>query len=98
MLVRMGTSSKIGTIEFDGIEYPDGGASNPETLGLMQGAPPPAAKRIRFEDNRVVAFRQILWGLSNMREVVLTVAVWRGAVSASKVSPSRDHEASIDAL
>jgi CubicO group peptidase (beta-lactamase class C family) len=90
---------KTGTIEFDGIEYPDGGASDPNALGLMQGSPPPAAKRIRFEDDRYLDFPQIRWSLSHMRELVPTAAVWRGTGIPSDLGvATRDAEAAIDAL
>ena len=94
MLVRM----NIGTIEFGGSEYPDGEASDPEKLALMQGSPPPAVKRIRFEDDRILDFPQIRWSLSHMRELVPTVAIWRGSGPVSDLSATRVHEAGIDAL
>jgi CubicO group peptidase (beta-lactamase class C family) len=88
-----------GTIEFDGIEYPDADSSNPTTLGLMQGSPPPLSKRIRFEDDRFLAFPQIRWSLSHMREMLPTAAVWRGAGKPRELGVvSRDGEARIDAL
>src|SRR5579863_9589132 len=90
---------KTGTIEFDGIEYPDGNSSDPNALGLMQGSPPPLAKRIRFEDDRYLEFPQIRWSLSHMRELVPTVAVWRGPGAASNLGvASEDTAAQIDAL
>jgi hypothetical protein len=89
---------KIGTIEFDGNEYPDGNASNPLSLGLMQGSPPPSAKRIRLEDDRILGFPQIRWSLSHMRELVPTAAVWRGAGPVSELRATRDREAAIDAI
>jgi CubicO group peptidase (beta-lactamase class C family) len=90
---------KTGTIEFDGIEYPDGNASDPNELGLMQGSPPPREKRIRFEDDQYLGFPQIRWSLSHMRELVPTAAVWRGAGTPSNIGvAARDREASIDAL
>jgi CubicO group peptidase (beta-lactamase class C family) len=90
---------KDGTIEFDGIEYPDGNASDPNRLGLMQGSPPPPAKRIRFEDDRYLHFPQIRWSLSHMRELIPTAAVWRGAGTPSNIgAAARDSEARIDAL
>src|ERR1700686_4427305 len=76
---------KTGTIEFDGIEYPDGTASDPRKLGWMQGSPPSAATRIRFEDDRYLDFPQIRWSLSHMRELVPTAAVWRGTGAASEL-------------
>src|ERR1700692_2519209 len=90
---------KTGTIVFDGIEYPDGNASDPNTLGWMQGSPPPLAKRIRFEDDRYLDFPQIRWSLSHMRELVPTAAVWRGNGGASEFGvATRESEARIDAL
>src|SRR6202163_3761498 len=90
---------KTGMIEFDGIEYPDGAASDPNTLGLMQGSPPPPGKRVRFEDDRYLDFPQIRWSLSHMRELVPTIAVERGTGAASDIGVTTpDGEAWIDAL
>jgi CubicO group peptidase (beta-lactamase class C family) len=90
---------KIGTIEFDGIEYTDGHASDPNKLELMQGSPPPPAKRIRFQDDRILEFPQIRWSLSHMRELLPTAAVWRGDGPASDLGViPRGSEARIDAL
>ena len=90
---------KSATLEFDGIEYPDGNASDPNVLGLMQGSPPPVAKRIRFEDDRYLEFPQIRWSLSHMRELVPTATVWRGSGPASPLGAATPgSEASIDAL
>jgi CubicO group peptidase (beta-lactamase class C family) len=94
MLVRM----NIGTIEFGGSEYPDGEASDPEKLALMQGSPPPAAKRIRFEDDRILDFPQIRWSLSHMRELMPTVAVWRGTGTAADLPVTEGREGDIDVL
>ena len=94
MLVRM----NIGTIEFGGSEYPDGEASDPEKLALMQGSPPPAAKRIRFEDDGILEFPQIRWSLSHMRELVPTVAVWRGPGTAADLPVTEGREGDIDVL
>jgi CubicO group peptidase (beta-lactamase class C family) len=65
----------------------------------MEGSPPPTAKRIRFEDDGLLNFPQIRWSLSHMRELVPTVAVWRGLGPASDLGAvRRDVEANIDAL
>jgi CubicO group peptidase (beta-lactamase class C family) len=88
-----------GTIEFDGVEYLDGNASDPNALGWMQGSPPQPAKRTRFEDDRYLEFPQIRWSLSHLRELVPTTAVWRGNGTPSDIgAASRDSEALIDAL
>jgi CubicO group peptidase (beta-lactamase class C family) len=90
---------KSGTIEFDGVEYPDGNASDPNELGLMQGSPPPPPRRIRFEDDQYLDFPKIRWSLSHMRELVPTTAVWRGNGTPSDMGvASRESEARIDAL
>ena len=86
-------------MQFDGVEYLDGNASDPIALGWMQGSPPPPEKRIRFEDDRYLEFPQIRWSLSHMRELVPTAAVWRGAGAPSDIGAvSSAGEASIDAL
>ncbi|HWX79669.1 MAG TPA: serine hydrolase [Steroidobacteraceae bacterium] len=74
---------KTGTLEFDGVEYPDGAASDPVALRWMRGAPPPPPQRIRFEDDRFLEFPQIRWSLSHMRELAPTAAIWRGSGAAS---------------
>ncbi len=66
-------------MEFDGVEFLDGNASDPNTLRWMQGSPPPADKIIRFADDRFLSFPRNRWSLSHFRELLPTVNVWRGA-------------------
>lgn len=88
-----------GTLEFDGVRYLDGQASDPRRLGWMQGTPPPPDKQVRFADDRFLDFPQIRWSLSHMRELVPTVNVWRGAGAPSAFDPPGDlAEAAIDQL
>jgi hypothetical protein len=88
-----------GTLEFDGHQYLDGAASDPIALGWMQGAPPPFAKQIRFEDDRFLEFPQIRWTLSHMRELVPTAAVWRGSGAPSELgTAAAGSAAAIDSL
>ena len=88
-----------GTLEFDGRRYLDGRASDPRPLGWMQGAPPGPERLIRFADDRFLAFPEIRWSLSHMRELVPTVNVSRGAgASASMGEPSSTDVAGIAAL
>src|SRR5260370_3345365 len=88
-----------GTIEFDAMESPDGNSAGPNALKWMQGSPPPAAKRIGFEDDRYLEFPQIRWSLSHMRELMPTVAVWRGAGAPSDIGiAARAGEARIEAM
>jgi CubicO group peptidase (beta-lactamase class C family) len=90
---------KTGTLEFDGVEYPDGVASDPVALGWMRGAPPPPAKRIRFEDDRFLEFPQIRWSLSHMRELAPTAAIWRGSGAAGDLgTPPAGAAAAVEAL
>jgi len=90
---------KTGTLEFDGVKYLDGAASDPIALGWMRGAPPPPASRVRFEDDRFLEFPQIRWSLSHMRELVPTAAVWRGSGAASDLGAEiAGRAAAIDAL
>jgi CubicO group peptidase (beta-lactamase class C family) len=88
-----------GTLAFDGVRYLDGHASDPRRLGWMEGSPPPADRTIRFADDQFVAFPQIRWSLSHMRELVPTVGVWRGEGPPNRFhEPFSFDEASIDTL
>ena len=90
---------KSGIFEIDGVEYPDADASDPNSLGWMQGSPPPQAKLIRFQDDRFLEFPQSRWTLSHMRELAPTAAVWRGSAAPSDLGQApRGLEAAIDAL
>jgi CubicO group peptidase (beta-lactamase class C family) len=77
-----------GFLEFDGVRYPDGHASDSRRLGWMEGTPPPADKQIRFADDRFLDFPQIRWSLSHMRELVPTANIWRGEGPASAFAGS----------
>lgn len=65
--------------------------TDPETLGWMQGSPPPPDKTITFHDGSFRSFPELRWAWSNIRQLVPTVNVWRGAGPAS-VLPRRDHD------
>lgn len=64
--------------------WPDAHASDPRTLGWMQGSPPPADKMVRFDDGSFLRFPELRWSLSHLRELVPTTAIARapGAPSA----------------
>lgn len=88
-----------GFLEFDGIRYPDGHASDPRRLEWMEGAPPPADRIIRCADDRVLNFPQLRWTLSHVRELLPTTGVWRGEGTPSRFAePFGFDEASIDTL
>jgi CubicO group peptidase (beta-lactamase class C family) len=89
----------MSTLQFDGIDYLDSTASDPNLLGWMQGCPPPSDKIIRFADDNFLAFPRSRWALSHMRELIPTVNVWRGAGGSSDLgAPSAADEATIDGL
>jgi hypothetical protein len=52
--------------------------SDPKMLGWMQGAPPPADKIIRFDDNSFAHFPQWRWTVCNFQQLMPTKAVSRG--------------------
>jgi len=56
----------------------DAVASDPVTLGWMQGAPPPADKQVRFDDGSMFSFPQLRWAYSNMPQLIPTTTVTRG--------------------
>ena len=86
-------------MEFDGVEYLDGHASDPNTLQWMQGSPPPSDKIIRFADDRFLTFPRSRWSLSHFRELLPTVNVWRGSSRPSDLGIPRPADTSaIDGL
>ena len=61
--------------------------TDPATLSLMQGAPVPADKQVRWTDGSIWRFPQQRWAFSHMRELVPTVNIGReGAVSVLPVA------------
>lgn len=88
-----------GTLEFAGRTYLDGRASDPRALGWMQGSPPPEETRVTFESGRHLAFPEIRWSLSHIRELMPTVNVRRGdGRRLSLGTPSAADAAAIDTL
>ncbi len=61
--------------------------TDPAVLGLMQGAPVPADKQVRWTDGSMWRFPQQRWAFSHMRELVPTVNIaCEGAVSVLPVA------------
>lgn len=65
-------------------------ASDPETMGWMQGFPPPADKAIRFTDPDYFAFPKLRWTVCHFRELMPSVAVMNGTGAASELAQARD--------
>ncbi len=57
-------------------------ASDPRTMGWMQGFPPPAGKTIRFTDPDYFAFPKLRWTVCNFRELMPTASVANGSGAA----------------
>src|SRR5690242_648607 len=62
---------------------PSSTATDPETLGYMRGFPPAPDRLITFQDGSFRNFPELRWAWSNIRQLVPTVNVWRGAGPAS---------------
>ena len=62
---------------------PNAADSDPKKLGWMTGFPPPPEKAITFADASFRKFPELRWAWSNLRQLVPTVNVWRGAGPAS---------------
>lgn len=65
-------------------------ASNPNTLGWMQGFPPPENKMIRFTDPDYFAFPKLRWTVCHFRELMPTVAVRTSTEGASELPYALD--------
>lgn len=65
--------------------------SDPQSLGWMQGFPPPPDKTITFHNGSFRSFPELRWAWSNIRQLVPTVNVWRGVGPASVLS-REDHD------
>jgi CubicO group peptidase (beta-lactamase class C family) len=70
---------------------PTAAETDPETLGWMQGFPPPPDKLITFQNGSFRSFPELRWAWSNIRQLVPTVNVWRGAGPAS-VLPRQEQD------
>ncbi len=75
--VTAGLAAKAGA-QAQAPTFPDAAATDPAKLGWMQGTPPPADKRISFEDGSFSQFPQTRWSFSNWRYFLRNIAVSRG--------------------
>ncbi len=71
-------------------------ASNPKTMGWMEGFPPSADKTIRFTDPDYFAFPKLRWTVCHFRELMPTVGVDNGPDGAREFETALD--ASINAV
>ncbi|MDT7835711.1 serine hydrolase domain-containing protein [Aquabacterium sp. OR-4] len=62
------------------LKFPDAQASCPVALGWMQGSPPPAPRRIRFDDGSAYRFPQLRWSFSHLDHLVPVTEVARSPV------------------
>ena len=74
----------------------DAAASDPQTLGWMQGAPPPPERQVRFDDGGMYTFPKLRWAFSNIRRLMPTSRVARG-IGAVSVLPRAERD-DIDAV
>ncbi|WP_274630343.1 serine hydrolase domain-containing protein [Arvimicrobium flavum] len=65
-------------------------ASDPRSLGWMQGFPPPPDKAIRFTDPDYFSFPKLRWTVCHFRELMPTVGVARGPDAARPLPESPD--------
>nr|WP_239482066.1 serine hydrolase [Pseudomonas insulae] len=63
--------------------FADAKASDPITLGLMQGTPPPADKQVNFAN--YLQFPNTRWAFSHQRELVPTANIARGQGAVSEL-------------
>ncbi|MGP5175905.1 serine hydrolase domain-containing protein [Psychrobacter immobilis] len=70
--------------------------SNPQTLGWMQGFPPPADKLITQPSSNFFSFPKLRWTVCHIRELMPTTDVSRGIGAPSKLSYALDKN--IDAI
>ena len=71
-------------------------ASDPTTMGWMQGFPPAADKTIRFTEPDYFAFPKLRWTACHFRELMPTTAVNNGTSGARALPTALD--ASLDAV
>ena len=65
-------------------------ASNPKTLGWMQGFPPSASKTIRFTDPDYFAFPKLRWTVCHFRELMPSAGVDKGTANVRPLPVALD--------
>ncbi len=77
-------------------DFPDAAASDPNTLGLMQGSPPAPDKRVMQPDSNFFSFPKLRWSVCHIRELMPTKQVSRGLGAPVLLEYALDH--GIDAV
>lgn len=98
---RLATAAMAATLTFGGTAMAqdtplDAAASNPVTMGWMQGFPPAPGMAIRFTDRDFFSFPKLRWTVCHFRELMPTVAVPNASGSVSTLPA--DPDAGIDAV
>jgi CubicO group peptidase (beta-lactamase class C family) len=68
--------------------FPSATDTDPKALGWMTGFPPYPESAMTYADGSFRSFPQLRWAWSNLRQLMPTVAVWRGDGGASKLERS----------
>ena len=68
----------VGSTAMAASDFPDAAASDPNTLGLMQGFPPAPDKRVMQPDSNFFSFPKLRWTVCHIRELMPTKQVSRG--------------------
>lgn len=92
----MASSVPVSThVEGHGFEqHASAAATDPAVMGWMQGAPPPPARQVRWDDASMWRFPQFRWGFSHMRALLPTASIAR----AGPPSPLPAAPADLDGL
>ena len=77
--------------------WPSAAASDPRTLGWMEGFPPPPEKQIGQPDSNYFSFPKLRWTVCHLRELLPTEQVSRGLGAPVPLQYDLD-ETTIDAL
>jgi hypothetical protein len=64
--------------------FPPAAEADPARLGLMQGAPVPPDKQVRWDNGSMWAFPKTRWAFSNLQALTPTVPVARGTGPATR--------------
>lgn len=67
------------------VVLPDPEKTDPRTLGIMTGFPPPPDKIVNFDDGSLFQYPNTRWAFNHMRELIPTVNVRRGEGPVSQL-------------